>query len=74
MIDIKRLRTDFDATAKKLEIRGVKSELLEEFVILDKERRSLIVETEELKSYRNEVSGAIATLKRSKENADEKIK
>ncbi len=74
MVDIKRLRTDFDATAKKLEIRGVKSELLEEFVILDKERRSLIVETEELKSYRNEVSGAIATLKRSKENADEKIK
>jgi len=74
MIDIKRLRTDFDATAKKLEIRGVKSELLEEFVILDKERRSLIVETEELKSYRNEVSGAIAMLKRSKENADEKIK
>ena len=41
---------------------------------MDKERRSLIVETEELKSYRNEVSGAIATLKRSKENADEKIK
>lgn len=74
MIDIKRLRTDFDATAKQLEIRGVKSELLEEFITLDRERRSLIVKTEELKSYRNEVSGAIATLKRSKENADEKIK
>ncbi|WP_407391839.1 serine--tRNA ligase [Carnobacterium jeotgali] len=74
MLDIKQLRTDFDGTAKKLEIRGVKSELLEEFVTLDKERRSLIVTTEELKSYRNEVSGAIATLKRSKANADDKIK
>ena len=74
MLDIKQLRTDFDVTAKKLEIRGVKSELLEEFVTLDKERRSLIVTTEELKSYRNEVSGAIATLKRSKANADDKIK
>ncbi|WP_035054920.1 serine--tRNA ligase [Carnobacterium pleistocenium] len=74
MIDIKRLRTDFDATAKQLEIRGVKSELLEDFITFDGERRSLIVRTEELKSYRNEVSGAIATLKRSKENADEKIK
>ena len=36
MLDIKQLRTDFDVTAKKLEIRGVKSELLEEFVTLDK--------------------------------------
>ena len=74
MLDIKQLRLDFDATAKKLEARGVKHELLEEFITLDSERRSLIVTTEELKSYRNEVSGAIATLKRSKENADEKIK
>ena len=74
MLDIKQLRLDFDATAKKLEERGVKHELLEEFITLDSERRSLIVTTEELKSYRNEVSGAIATLKRSKENADEKIK
>lgn len=74
MLDIKQLRLDFDATAKKLEDRGVKHELLEEFITLDSERRSLIVTTEELKSYRNEVSGAIATLKRSKENADEKIK
>lgn len=74
MLDIKQLRLDFDATAKKLEARGVKHELLEEFITLDSERRSLIVTTEELKSYRNEVSGAIAMLKRSKENADEKIK
>ena len=74
MLDIKQLRLDFDATAKKLEERGVKHELLEEFITLDSERRSLIVTTEELKSYRNEVSGAIATLKRNKENADEKIK
>ena len=74
MLDIKQLRTDFDVIAKKLETRGVKGEVLEDFISLDKERRSLIVTTEELKSYRNEVSGAIATLKRNKENADEKIK
>lgn len=73
MLDIKRLRSDFTAVEAKLATRGVKKELLENFVTLDNKRRELIVETESLKKYRNEVSGAIATLKRNKENADEKI-
>ena len=46
MLDIKQLRTDFDVIAKKLETRGVKGEVLEDFISLDKERRSLIVTTE----------------------------
>ncbi|MCB2801539.1 serine--tRNA ligase, partial [Listeria monocytogenes] len=40
---------------------------------LDKRRRTLIVETEALKSQRNEVSQEIAKLNREKQDADAKI-
>lgn len=73
MLDNKELRTNFDVVAKKLAVRGVKEEDLNRYVDLDSKRRELIVETEKAKSYRNEVSDAIASLKRNKENADEKI-
>lgn len=74
MLDVKKFRNDFDSVADKLASRGVKRELLENFINLDEERRKLLVDTEKLKNYRNEVSGAIAKLKRNKENADDKIK
>ena len=73
MLDNKTLRNNFDEIAKKLATRGVKEEELNRYLELDGKRRDLIVETEKLKSYRNEVSDAIAALKRAKENADSKI-
>ena len=74
MLDIKQLRNDYESTASKLASRGVKQEVLNTFMALDEKRRKLLVETEKLKKYRNEVSGAIAALKRNKEDADGKIK
>lgn len=74
MLDIKLLRTDFENVAEKLATRGVKPEVLENFVQLDSQRRELLVETEKLKKYRNEVSSAIAAMKRNKEDADTKIR
>ena len=74
MLDIKKLRSDFATVEAKLATRGVKKELLENFVELDEKRRELIVKAEKLKKYRNTVSGDIALLKRNKENADDKIK
>lgn len=74
MLDIKKLRSDFATAEAKLATRGVKKELLENFVELDEKRRELIVKAEKLKKYRNTVSGDIALLKRNKENADDKIK
>lgn len=50
MLDIKRLRSDFTTVEAKLATRGVKKELLENFVVLDNKRRELIVETENLKN------------------------
>ncbi|MFC5632071.1 MULTISPECIES: serine--tRNA ligase [Streptococcus] len=74
MLDIKRLRTDFDAVAKKLATRGVSAEtLLTELKELDAKRRELLVKSEELKAERNLSSAAIAQAKRNKEDASEQI-
>ena len=63
MIDIKKLRDDFDKTAAELARRGVEKERLEKARDLDAKRRSLVGETETLKAKRNAASkeiGAIA--------------
>lgn len=49
MLDIKMIRQNFDKVQTKLQTRGVKKEVLEEFLKLDERRRQLLVETEELK-------------------------
>lgn len=73
MLDVKMIRHNFEEVKEKLATRGVKSEILERFVDLDERRRQLLVKTEELKKYRNDVSGEIAKLKREKLDADDKI-
>ncbi len=73
MLDVKMIRHNFEEVQEKLATRGVKSDVLERFVDLDERRRQLLVKTEELKKYRNDVSGEIAKLKREKLDADDKI-
>jgi seryl-tRNA synthetase len=73
MLDIKVLRADFDAVKKLLEHRGEDLTDLSKFEDLDKRRRDFIVQTEQLKSKRNEVSGQVAALKRDKQDADHLI-
>ncbi|EPI02517.1 serine--tRNA ligase [Enterococcus faecalis 13-SD-W-01] len=73
MLDVKMIRQDFETVEKKLLTRGVKKEKLTEFLTLDENRRKLLVQSEDLKKYRNDVSGEIALLKRNKEDASEKI-
>lgn len=73
MLDLKRIRSDFDAVAKKLATRGVGAETLTNLKDLDAKRRELLVTSEELKAKRNTVSAEIAQAKRNKENADDKI-
>ena len=63
MIDIRKLRDDFDKTAAELARRGVERERLEKARDLDAKRRALVGETEALKQKRNAASkeiGAIA--------------
>ena len=68
MIDIKKLRDDFDATAAALARRGVEKERLEKARDLDAKRRSLVAETETLKAKRNAASREIGRI--AKEGGD----
>ena len=60
MLDIKRIRTDFDAVAEKLATRGVDAAVLNEMKEIDAKRRDILVKVETLKAERNTVSAEIA--------------
>ena len=68
MIDIKKLREEFDATAAALARRGVEKKALEKARDLDAKRRELISETETLKAKRNAASKDIGRI--AKEGGD----
>ena len=53
MLDVKRIRNDFDALAEKVATRGVAAETLNELKELDVKRRELLIKSEELKAQRN---------------------
>ncbi|AST95623.1 serine--tRNA ligase [Shouchella clausii] len=73
MLDVKKLRSDFEGVKAQLERRNGTIEGLERFSQLDASRRTMIQEVEELKSKRNDVSEQIAALKRDKKDADSLI-
>ncbi|HHI9695498.1 TPA: serine--tRNA ligase [Streptococcus pyogenes] len=73
MLDLKRIRTDFDTVAAKLKNRGVSEDTLTHLKELDEKRRALLVQSEELKVERNIASAAIAQAKRQKEDATQQI-
>lgn len=62
MIDIKKLRDEFDKTAAELARRGVEKETLAKARDLDTKRRALVGETETLKAKRNAASKEIGIL------------
>jgi len=70
VLDVKLLRTQFQEVKEKLMQRGGDLANIGRFEQLDKERRRLIAEAEELKSKRNDVSQQIAVLKREKKAAE----
>ncbi|WP_374720586.1 serine--tRNA ligase [Peribacillus tepidiphilus] len=74
MLDLKYLRANFEEVKKVLQYRGEDLTDLGKFEDLDERRRELIMESEQLKSRRNEVSQQIAIMKREKQNADHLIK
>lgn len=74
MFDVKLLRTNFDEVKEKLKYRGEDISELGKFEELDIRRRELILDSEQLKSKRNEVSAQVAVLKREKKDADHLIK
>lgn len=53
MLDIKRIRNDFDQIAEKLARRGVDEKTLHDLKELDFKRRQLLIKSEEAKAERN---------------------
>jgi seryl-tRNA synthetase len=69
MHDLNYFREHLDVFAEMAKKRGATLDL-DAFRTLDKERRELITTTEQLKAQRNKANDEIATLKKSKQNAD----
>jgi seryl-tRNA synthetase len=72
MHDLNYFREHLDVFAEMAKKRGTTLDL-DAFRTLDKERRELITTTEQLKAQRNKANDEIATLKKAKQPADEKI-
>jgi len=70
MLDVKLLRSDFDAVKAALDKRN-KDYNLEQFIELDKTRRELIGQVEELKSKQNAASKEIPKLKKEGKDTTE---
>ncbi|MHA6252964.1 serine--tRNA ligase [Oceanobacillus sp. CAU 1775] len=74
MLDMKFLRNNYDEVKAKLQHRGEDLSELDTFGELDERRRTLIVETEQLKAKRNAATQEIAKLKKEKQDAEPAIK
>ena len=72
MLDIKFVRDHTAAVEQALTSRGA-SVGLDGFLLLEKERRQLLQDTEALKSTRNTVSQTISQMKKAGQNADAQI-
>ena len=73
MLDVKRVRANYEEIKEKLEKRGEDLGNFDQFAELDSKRRELIGKAEVLKAERNEASEKVAVMKRNKENADDVI-
>jgi seryl-tRNA synthetase len=71
MIDIKKIREDFEATVESLARRGVAAETVAKARDLDAKRRELITETETLKQQRNSASKEIGAAAKAGQDVTE---
>ncbi|MFA6632314.1 MAG: serine--tRNA ligase, partial [Kiritimatiellia bacterium] len=65
MLDIKRIRENFDEVAEGLRRRGASLEGAERARDLDARRRALVMQSDELKTLRNSRSKEIGALKKA---------
>lgn len=69
MLDIKMIRSNPEEVKRRL-ARRKKRYRIDELVVMDEERRNLLVLVENLKSKKNKVSEEVAKLKRAKQDAE----
>jgi seryl-tRNA synthetase len=73
MLDAKLLRNEPDRVRRALENRRADTSILDDFLELDENRRMMVRNVELLKAERNSVSEMIASMKKTKNNADAEI-
>lgn len=71
MLDIKRIRTDYDAVAEAVERRGQGDYGLSEVPRLDKERREILGRVEQMKNQQKQTSKQIPMLKKQGKDTGE---
>ena len=70
MLELRFIRENLSLVKKKTERRGITDSGIEQFEVIDKKRRELLFEIENLRNRRKTVSQEIAVLKKKKEDAD----
>lgn len=71
MLDIKRIREDFDNVKKSIESRGKGDYDIDRTIVLDDRRRDLLAEVEALKAKQNKESKRIPQMKKAGEDTTE---
>lgn len=71
MLDLKFVRNNPERVKESLQRRNANTELVEEFLRVDEERRQKLMVTEQLKSRRNSVSEEIGRLKKAGQPAED---
>jgi seryl-tRNA synthetase len=69
MLELRFIRDNLDLIRDKLRRRGMADDRLDGFAAIDRERRQLLTETEQLRNRRKTVSQEIALLKKNGEDA-----
>jgi len=72
MLDIKFIRDNKDLVKDAIKKRGMKLDI-DEFLKLDEEKRSLLLESEQLKAQRNKANDDITAFMKEKKNPKELI-
>ncbi|NLK00438.1 MAG: serine--tRNA ligase [Clostridia bacterium] len=73
MLDMKLLRNNPDLAVNGMKKRGIHDNSVDEALDLDREKRLLLTEVEQMKNQRNRVSQEISNFKREGMDAEEKI-
>ena len=73
MLDIKYVRSNPETVKASLLNRNSNTDIIDDFIKIDEERRTKLVVTEQLKFKRNTVSEEIGTLKKAGKNADSMV-
>lgn len=71
MLDLKKIREDFEGVKKAVEGRGQGDFGIDQVLVLDEQRRKILVQVEQMKNKQNQDSKLIPQMKKEGKNTDE---